>query len=372
MAKSRSAIGLEMPCGPPLAVNRFYAYAARLAGLHSLWAFDHLQLFFPSVLWGPETSWTAGPNASPHNFFDFPALLGNLAPKAGRLQLGIGVTDPIRRHPVLIAQAMLSVAHMAKRPPILGLGTGLRLNLTPYGLETAHPVSRLEEAVHILRQCFHLQAPFDYHGRHYDLDHAVVGLAPPKGRVPKIWIAGNGPRMLALTGRYADGWLPALVASPEAHADGLAQVRTAAHEAGRDPEMITPSLWQSVLIVPTENEARALLQTTLGRTLSLVYSSGEDWSRLGLTHPFGREYRVTDLLPEQIDRATWERALAQLPPELLGCGFFWGTTQQVAEQLRAFGRAGLRHVVLTDFAPRLSRRALLATPWTMRRLARMV
>jgi hypothetical protein len=44
----------------------------------------------------------------------------------------------------------------------------------------------------------------------------------------------------------------------------------------------------------------------------------------------------------------------------------------VAEQLRAFCRAGLRHVVLADFTPLLSRRALMANPWTMRHLARVM
>ncbi len=31
----------------------------------------------------------------------------------------IGVTEPIRRHPVLLAQAALTLSHLTKRPPIL-------------------------------------------------------------------------------------------------------------------------------------------------------------------------------------------------------------------------------------------------------------
>ena len=44
-----------------------------------------------------------------------------------------------------------------------------------------------------------------------------MDLEPPPGRTPQIWVAAHGPRMLQLTGRYSDGWLPIIgsVTSPE-------------------------------------------------------------------------------------------------------------------------------------------------------------
>jgi phthiodiolone/phenolphthiodiolone dimycocerosates ketoreductase len=357
---------------PPIGINRFYAAVSRFARVESLWGVDHQQFFVPGVLWDRTMSWTARHGSSPHDFFDYATLLGYLAANSGRLRLGIGVTDPIRRHPVLTAQTMLTLAHMTRRAPILGLGTGLRMNLTPYGLSSSDIVSRLKEAVQIIRACFTAHGPITFHGTHYRLDDAVLGLQAPKGRTPGIWIAGNGPRMLQLSGQLGDGWLPALVASPEEYSEKLQVVTSAARSAGRDPDTVTPSLWQSVLIAPSEQTARRMLETRLVRTLSLVYSTPADWHAVGSEHPFGERYRVTDLLPEQIDRDAWEDALMHLPPELLGYGFIWGTAEQVAARLRAYGEAGLRHAVLCDFTPLLTRRSFFMTPWTLRTVARLV
>lgn len=61
-------------------------------------------------------------------------MLGHLASRAGRLRLGVGVTEAVRRNPVVLAQAMITLAHLTKRAPILGLGSGERENTVPYGL----------------------------------------------------------------------------------------------------------------------------------------------------------------------------------------------------------------------------------------------
>jgi phthiodiolone/phenolphthiodiolone dimycocerosates ketoreductase len=223
---------------------------ARLSRLDSAFVVDHFQGFIPTTLWDRELSWAAAQFSSPHEVYDFQVLLGHLARSAGNLQLGVGVTEPVRRHPVLIAQAMMTLAHMAKQPPVLGIGAGERENIEPYGLDFSQPVGRLEEALKIIRLCFESRGPFDFAGKHYRLERAVMDLQPPKGRTPEIWIAGHGPRMLRLTGQYADGWYPTMVASPQEYKAKLETLRAAAREAGRDPASITPALHQFVAVAP--------------------------------------------------------------------------------------------------------------------------
>src|SRR5256714_5612921 len=68
----------------------------------------------------------------------------------------------------------------------------------------------------------------------------VVRTAPPNwGSPPPIWLGAHGPRMLRLTGRYADGWLPSYPMEAGDYAERLSVVRSAAREAGRDPASIT-------------------------------------------------------------------------------------------------------------------------------------
>ena len=129
-------------------------YAARVLRLDSFTIWDHFQDLFPKALWGTDFSWLARDSESPHELFDYQTILGYLAAHAGRLRLGVTVTEPVRRHPVLLAQAMLTLAHVSKKAPILGIGSGEAENIVPYGLPFDQPVGRLEEALQILRLCF--------------------------------------------------------------------------------------------------------------------------------------------------------------------------------------------------------------------------
>ena len=67
------------------------------------------------------------------------------------------------------------------------------------------------------------------------LDRAVLGLMPFGEQPPEIWTAAHGPRMLRLTGRKADGWLPTKL-SPAEYGRSLGTIRETAEQAGRDPD----------------------------------------------------------------------------------------------------------------------------------------
>lgn len=346
--------------------------AVRLLGLESLSLWDHIQDFFPQSLWDEDLTWMSRMSASPHEFFEFQTALGNLAARAGRLRLGVCVTEPVRRHPVLIAQAMVTLAHMTRRAPILGLGTGERENTEPYGLSIDRPVSRLEEALQIIRMCFESSGPMEFKGRHFTLDHAIMDLRPPPGRTPEVWIAAHGPRMLELTGRYGDGWLPVAVVSPEDYANRLAKVRDAARAAGRDPRRIRPCLQTYVVFAPTIREAEAILDTKLIRFVALL-APAELWAQFGERHPFGDTFRgFIDFVPESYSRAELEDAMATVPRSALSQAITWGTPERVASRLRDFGHVGVRHVNLEMVSAAASPKAAVYAPWAARRVSRLL
>lgn len=345
----------------------------RLVRLESVMAIDHFQNIFPTAIWDEEFSWIAAQRPTPHERFDYQVFLGYLASRVGRVRIGVGVTEPIRRHPVVIAQAMLTLSHMTKRAPILGIGAGERLNIGPYGLDFSHPVDRLEEALKIIRICLSSQGPIDFKGNYYTLDGALMDLKPPKGKAPELWIAGHGRRMLRLTGIYGDGWYPTMVVSPEEYAAKLEAVRDAAKQAGRDPQEITPALHRFVVVGPTEQETRAMLETRVVRALSLA-APAELWRKAGSEHPFGRDFRgYVDFVPERYDRNTIEEAIAAVPPGLVEeSPLLWGTPEQVASKLRTFGEVGLRHVVLAPISGLVSKRAAIYGIRATRRIARLL
>jgi phthiodiolone/phenolphthiodiolone dimycocerosates ketoreductase len=316
----------------------------------------------------------AAQRRTPHEQLDFAVLLGHLAARAGRVRLGVGVTDPIRRHPVVLAQTMITLAHLTRRAPVLGIGAGERMNIDPYGLDFTHPVDRLEEALQVLRACLTSRDPIDFQGRHYRLDRALLVATAPRGRTPQVWVAAHGPRMLELAGRYGDGWFPTLLTDPDEYATKLSTVRDAARRAGRGTDAVLPALQCFVVVAPTREQARAMLRTRALRMVALGFPA-ERWRRLGAAHPLGDGFRgYVDLLPEAYDRATVEAALSAVPAELVERGpLLWGTPHDVAERLGELGEVGLRHVVLAPLSALVSRRAagygVLAVPRIARRLA---
>jgi phthiodiolone/phenolphthiodiolone dimycocerosates ketoreductase len=351
-------IGIHLYTHAPLESIRWMVLAARLGGFDSLTVWDHYQHFIPQQLWTTDFTWMAGYVDSPHETFDSWTLLGALARQVGRMRAGVLVTAPSRRHPVALAQAALTLAHLTRRAPILGLGVGDRHSSVPYGVEVAKPVSQLDEALQIIRHCFSSRGTVDFSGEHYQLKGAVLDLAPPAGRTPEIWVGAHGARMLRLTGTYADGWVPHIV-FPDEYAEKLAIVRQAAKEAGRDPAAITPSNEMLAVVARTERDARAMLDTLIGRYSALLMPAAA-WRSFGLEHPLGRDFGgFTEIIPEEYKAEVLQDAIRQVPVEIIGEFMLWGTPSQVASRLRQFEEAGMEHAALVPGAAYVSRRAAL-------------
>jgi phthiodiolone/phenolphthiodiolone dimycocerosates ketoreductase len=328
----------------------------RLVGADSLWTTDHFLGFLPQSIWDREFTWLASPGSSPDEYYDYQVLLGHLATRVGDRQLAVGVTEPIRRHPVLIAQMAMTLSHLTKRPPILGIGAGERENIEPYGLDFTSPVSVLEEALQVIRLCFEARGPVDFAGDHFVLEQALMDLRPTPDRTPEIWIAAHGPRMLRLTGRFGDGWYPTFPMGPEEYAAKLAVVRAAATEAGRDPDGIVPSLQSFFISARTEREARGLLDSRPARFAALL-AGDEVWQRQGLTHPLGAGFRgMVDFVPQHYDRDTMYDLIDAVPPEVMAREALWGTPETIVAKIRALAEAGLRHVVLAPLGAVVSKR----------------
>ncbi len=372
MVHRRIAVGISAGTQPPMRQIRAMVGAARTLRLDSVWVVDHFLGFIPRVLWDKEMSWLAKPGSRPHAYFDYQVVLGHLARRAGSLQIGVGVTEPIRRHPVLIAQSFMTLAHLTRKPPILGIGSGERENVTPYGLDFSYSVSRLEEALEVIRLCFDSDGPFDYAGRFFDLHGAVMDLKPPPGRVPEIWVAAHGPRMLELTGRFGDGWYPTFPMQPGEFAEKLATIHAAATKVGRDPQRIVAGMQVFVMVASTRAEARVLLRSKAARFVGLL-ASDEIWQKAGLSHPLGEGFKgMIDFVPESYSREELDDAIAAVPIELLEESGVWGTPADVIRKVRALGDAGLRHAVLVPASALVSRASarftLKSLPGLTRRL----
>ncbi len=363
-------VGITVGTQPPLSRVHTTLRIARLLGFDVGWTVDHFQGFFPTAVWDQELTWAADPVASPHAFFDYQTLLGNLSARAGSLHLGVGVTEAIRRHPMALAQAFLTLGHMTKRAPILGLGAGERENVEPYGLDFQRPVARLEDALAVVRAALRSQGPIAHHGPFFAFDDALMDLEAPASTFPEIWIAAHGPRMLRLTGVYADGWYPTLPTSPQQYEASLRTVRAAARDAGRNPAAITAG-WQAFTVIGrSERAARAMLGSRAVRFTALL-ADAATWQRAGVPHPFGSDYRgIVDFVPERHSRAELDAAIEAVPVDGLAELVLWGTVDHVRQRLGEFHEAGLRHLVVQPASALVSKTDAMYSAAAVVRIAR--
>jgi alkanesulfonate monooxygenase SsuD/methylene tetrahydromethanopterin reductase-like flavin-dependent oxidoreductase (luciferase family) len=141
----------------------------------------------------------------------------------------------------MLAKAAASIDLLSGGRFELGLGAGALLDrATSMGapeLSRGQTVDALEEAIGLIRLWWSGEERVSFEGRHYRLDETTPGPTPahPIG----IWIGAYGPRMLRLTGRLGDGWLPSLAYLEGEDISARHQIiDEAARQAGREPSDI--------------------------------------------------------------------------------------------------------------------------------------
>ena len=176
-------------------------------------------------------------------FFDTWTLLSYLAGRTERVRLVPDVTNLPLRLPSVLAKAAASLDVLSGGRVELGIGAANRWDeIAAMGGPRRTPgesVDALEEAIAVLRGFWAGDEAVEVRGEHYTVAGAKPGPAPahPIG----IWVGAYGPRMLGLTGRLADGWLPSIggdYLSPEDIPPMQARIDEAAKRAGRDPAAI--------------------------------------------------------------------------------------------------------------------------------------
>ncbi len=311
-----------------------------------LWA-DHL-MGLPDALWTPEVTPAAALANSPHMFFDTVACIAAAGVHTDRIRLGTGVTESIRRHPAMLAQEWLTLDHLTRGRAILGIGSGEPENLTPYGLPYAKPVSRLEEALEVIRLLWESDGCVDYEGEFFQLRDAACGLGPfTPGRYPPIWIAANGPRTLQLTGRFGDGWSPWYL-TPAEYARSVAIIHKAAVEAGRDPASLTYSLVHYCVLADRADACIELLRNPILKYLVFLQPAGT-FERAGYEHPKGTHWTgIRELLASDHTTEELLTLIDRVPDELVQQVLFHGTPDDLVAIIEQYRAAGLDHVTLMD------------------------
>ncbi len=341
-------IGVVGPTFPPIEGITRVAGSIEEKGYDSIWFPDHLMGWFPHTIWIPEI---VGPLAlnSPHTFFETTLSIAVAAASTSRIRIGSAVTEAIRHHPAMLAQSYATLEHLTNGRVILGIGAGELENVKPYGLRYEKVVSRLEEALQVIRLLWEAERDelINFDGKYFKLKDAVFELPPLETR-PPIWIGGVGERMCKITARHADGWLPP-TANVEDYKKRLKIIREECAKIGRKFDEIEKAMYLHLIIDKDREECLRIMEAPVIKAGALL-APASIYEELGYRHPLGENfYPLTDYIPAHYTKEEVMKTIKNVPQEVVQKSFIWGNVDEVTEELDKCRRAGVQTVAFWNF-----------------------
>ena len=259
-------------------------------GYDSLWCGDHIS--FPMAILDPFLQLAQAAVVSP------------------RLTFGTSVYLLPLRHPVPVAKQVASLDHLTDGRFIFGVGVGgeFAKEYEACGVPIKERGARLTEAIPLLRKLW-AGEPVTHEGRYYPAFSNVPMQPPPRqSGGPPIWCGGRSDAALARAGRLADGWI-AYVVTPDMFKSGLEKIAAAAKAAGR---------------AGVKFGTGHLLFTRIDDS----YEKALDAATVSLSHRYAMDFRKPA-----------ERYAAL------------GSAPQIAQRIRDFHAAGVRHLIFDLVGP---------------------
>jgi alkanesulfonate monooxygenase SsuD/methylene tetrahydromethanopterin reductase-like flavin-dependent oxidoreductase (luciferase family) len=175
-------------------------------------------------------------------FLDTWTLLAVVAAQTTHIRVAPNVINLPLRPPVILARSVATLDRLSGGRVELGLGAGAFWDgVAALGGPPRTPgesVDALAEAIDLIRATWDADGGTIRHeGEHYRIVGAHPGPAP--AHAVEIWLGAYKPRMLALTGAQADGWLPSMGYVELTDLPAMnARIDDAAVAAGRHPSAV--------------------------------------------------------------------------------------------------------------------------------------
>ncbi len=234
------------------------------------------------------------------------------------------------------------------------------MNQAPFGLSTQHRYGKLKEGLKVMRMLWasSIEKPANFKGRFFTLSNAYLQTEETAKPAVPIYLAAFGEKMLQLTGKEADGWIPHCHI-PTTYQDDFEIIRASARGANRSLSAFCPSYYTLASASSNREKANrdilgparyflALIPEALRKVDPLAQHPGRVWEKMA--HP-------------KQQRETIRKIASKIPEQTALNTVIHGTPDDCIEQISKFQRAGCQELMLT-FVPEdglWSARGLLPT-----------
>ena len=284
--------------------------------------------------------------------YDAVSLMGYLAARTERVQIGSGILPIYSRTPTLTAMTAAGLDALSGGRTILGLGaSGPQVIEGFHGVPYDKPIARTREIVDICRKVWRREKVTNDglykiplpEGHGTGLGKPLKLINHPKRSDIPIWIAALGDRNVELTAEVAQGWLPHLLL-PEK----LREVFGAAIDAGsarRDPALGPLQITGGGILAVEEEmfePARALVRASSALYIGGMGARGKNFYNTVFQRQGYADHAkvVQDLYLD----GKKDEAAAALPAEFVANTSLIGPPSFVKERIAALREAGVTHL----------------------------
>ena len=288
--------------------------------------------------------------------FDSPTLMGYLAAKTEKVEIGSAILNVYSRTPSALLQTAAGLDNVSQGRAIIGLGaSGPQVIEGFHGVPYDKPLGRTKEIIELIRSglrretlvhdgIFTLPLP---EGQGTGLGKPLKLLTKPERPGVPLYIAALGPKSVEGAAEYADGWLPFLFVPERAGqvwGDALA-AGTAKRQEGLAPLEICAG---GMVAIGEDPETKALLD--LARPMVALYVGGMGargknfYNDLMCRYGYEAEAKEIQDLYLGGNKRDAEKIV---PAELLEWGNLVGPASYVQERIAAFAEAGVTNLQVT-------------------------
>ncbi|WP_181766246.1 LLM class F420-dependent oxidoreductase [Streptomyces albidus (ex Kaewkla and Franco 2022)] len=280
--------------------------------------------------------------------FDSPTVMGYIAARTERMQIGAGILNVYSRTPALIAQTGAGLDALSDGRALLGLGaSGPQVVEGWHGKTYDKPLGRTRETVELCRRIWRREI-IDHHGitdmplpaeKGGKLGKPLKFLNHPVREEVPIYVAALGPANVRMTAEIADGWLPHLfVPEKSQQVWGTALAEGAAK---RDPAR-GPLEISAGTVLAVGEDAAAVRETV--RPLIALYIGGMGAKGKNFYNDVARAYGYEEAAEKVQDlylAGKKREAEAAVPAEFCELVSLCGPESYVRERIEAFREAGV-------------------------------
>jgi len=251
-----------------------------------------------------------------------------------RVKLGTGVTNPLTRHPSVVASAYATLEEYALGRTIVGIGLG-DSSVETMGMKPAK-LSYFEKTMAQMRQLLD--------GQEVQLETGKIHLLHPcKNKVP-IYVAASGPKMLELSGRIADGIIVLVGVADEYIAHAKEKIAAGAKAAGRKVEDLNLVLWVPCAVsdtAPAKDAVKAHVARVVAHPLPYVLDPTEQ----KVLEEIRKTYDYYHHMDQQANHAE------VIPDWLVDKFAIAGTVAECRAQIERIKKSGIQQIAIIPYSP---------------------